>query len=148
MEYVGLNCNALRLSIYINPVLQRASLSDRPRQVLDEVSASEGKIILFIDEIHTVIGAGQAGDSKMDAGNLLKPRLARGELRARSQCRFAQPLIRFIPNSLREWVPLILKRQCDRTLGELHMVGATTLDEYKLHIEKDAAFERRLQVRR
>jgi len=72
---------------------------------LNEVQAAEGQIVLFIDEIHTVVGAG-ASEGSMDAGNLLKPMLARGELRC---------------------------------------IGATTLKEYKLHIEKDKALERRFQ---
>ena len=73
--------------------------------MLSEVTAAEGRILLFIDELHTVVGAG-AAEGAMDAGNMLKPMLAR---------------------------------------GELHMIGATTLDEYRKHIEKDAALERRLQ---
>src|SRR5690606_5799659 len=73
---------------------------------LNEISESEGEIILFIDELHTIVGAG-ASEGAMDAGNLLKPMLARGELR---------------------------------------MIGATTLDEYRKHIEKDAALERRFQT--
>ncbi len=74
--------------------------------VLEEIKASDGQVITFIDELHTVVGAGATGDSAMDAGNMLKPMLARGELR---------------------------------------MIGATTLDEYREHIEKDAALERRFQ---
>jgi ATP-dependent Clp protease ATP-binding subunit ClpB len=73
--------------------------------VLKEVQEAQGQIILFIDELHTVVGAGKA-EGAMDAGNLLKPMLAR---------------------------------------GELHCIGATTLDEYRKHIEKDAALERRFQ---
>lgn len=73
--------------------------------MLEEVKASEGQIILFIDELHTIVGAGKT-DGAMDAGQLLKPMLAR---------------------------------------GELHCVGATTLDEYREYIEKDAALERRFQ---
>ncbi len=73
--------------------------------MLNEVQAEEGRIILFIDELHTIVGAGKA-EGAMDAGNLLKPALAR---------------------------------------GELHCVGATTLDEYRKHIEKDAALARRFQ---
>ena len=74
--------------------------------MLEEIKQSDGQVITFIDELHTVVGAGATGDSAMDAGNMLKPMLARGELRA---------------------------------------VGATTLDEYRQHIEKDAALERRFQ---
>jgi ATP-dependent Clp protease ATP-binding subunit ClpB len=74
--------------------------------VLSEVKAAEGQILLFIDELHTIVGAGGGSEGAMDAGNMLKPMLAR---------------------------------------GELHMIGATTLDEYRKHIEKDAALERRFQ---
>ena len=78
----------------------------RLKSVLEEIKASDGEIITFIDEIHTVVGAGASGDSSMDAGNMLKPMLARGELR---------------------------------------LVGATTLDEFRTNIEKDPALERRFQ---
>ncbi|MBD2092134.1 ATP-dependent chaperone ClpB [Microcoleus sp. FACHB-1515] len=83
----------------------RGEFEDRLRAVLKEVTSSDGQIVLFIDELHTVVGAGSA-QGTMDAGNLLKPMLARGELRC---------------------------------------IGATTLDEYRKHIEKDAALERRFQ---
>src|SRR6201747_3076272 len=79
---------------------------ERLKAVLTEIKDSGGQVITFIDELHTVVGAGASGDSAMDAGNMLKPMLAR---------------------------------------GELHMVGATTLDEYRQHIEKDPALERRFQ---
>src|SRR5207237_1548174 len=83
----------------------RGEFEERLKAVLKEVVESSGEIILFIDELHTVVGAG-AAEGAMDAGNLLKPMLAR---------------------------------------GELHCIGATTLDEYRKHIEKDAALERRFQ---
>ncbi len=84
----------------------RGEFEERLKAVLAEIKAAEGQVITFIDELHTVVGAGAAGDSAMDAGNMLKPMLAR---------------------------------------GELHMIGATTLDEYRERIEKDPALERRFQ---
>jgi ATP-dependent Clp protease ATP-binding subunit ClpB len=83
----------------------RGEFEERLKAVLNEIKESDGRILLFIDELHTIVGAGKA-DGAMDAGNMLKPMLAR---------------------------------------GELHCIGATTLDEYRQHIEKDAALERRFQ---
>jgi len=99
-KVVGLDMGAL-----VAGAKYRGEFEERLKAVLKEVADSEGQIILFIDELHTVVGAG-AAEGSMDASNMLKPMLAR---------------------------------------GELHTVGATTLDEYRKHIEKDAALERRFQ---
>ena len=96
---------ALDMGALIAGAKFRGEFEERLKGVLKEVQAAKGGIILFIDELHTIVGAGKA-EGAMDAGNLLKPMLAR---------------------------------------GELHCIGATTLDEYRLHIEKDAALERRFQ---
>ncbi len=96
---------ALDMGALIAGAKYRGEFEDRLKAVIKEVTSSDGQIILFIDELHTVVGAGKA-EGSMDAGNLLKPALARGELRT---------------------------------------IGATTLDEYRKHVEKDAALERRFQ---
>ena len=96
---------ALDMGALIAGAKYRGEFEERLKAVLAEVKSAEGRILLFIDELHTIVGAGKT-DGAMDAGNLLKPMLAR---------------------------------------GELHCIGATTLDEYRKHIEKDAALERRFQ---
>ena len=96
---------ALDMGALIAGAKFRGEFEERLKAVLNEIKKSQGKIILFIDELHTIVGAGKS-DGAMDAGNLLKPLLAR---------------------------------------GELHCIGATTLDEYRKYIEKDAALERRFQ---
>ena len=99
------NLFALDMGALVAGAKYRGEFEERLKAVLDEVKKSEGQIILFIDELHTIVGAGKT-DGAMDAGQLLKPMLAR---------------------------------------GELHCIGATTLDEYREYIEKDAALERRFQ---
>src|SRR5262249_41367174 len=96
---------ALDLSAMVAGSKYRGEFEDRLKAVLKEIADAQGQIIVFIDELHTIVGAG-AAEGAMDAGNMPKPMLARGELRA---------------------------------------VGATTLDEYRKHIEKDPALERRFQ---
>ncbi len=96
---------ALDMGALVAGAKYRGEFEERLKAVLNEVKAAEGRVLLFIDELHTVVGAG-AAEGAMDAGNMLKPMLAR---------------------------------------GELHLIGATTVDEYRKHIEKDAALERRFQ---
>ncbi|MDX6600017.1 MAG: ATP-dependent Clp protease ATP-binding subunit ClpB, partial [Gaiellales bacterium] len=97
---------ALDMGSLIAGAKYRGEFEERLKAVLTEIVAAEGRILVFVDELHTVVGAG-AAEGAMDAGNMLKPMLAR---------------------------------------GELHMIGATTLDEYRKHVEKDAALERRFQT--
>ncbi|MCU1681679.1 MAG: clpB [Amycolatopsis sp.] len=97
---------ALDLGSMVAGAKFRGEFEERLKAVLKEITDSAGQVITFIDELHTIVGAGATGEGAMDAGNMIKPMLARGELR---------------------------------------MVGATTLDEYRQHIEKDAALERRFQ---
>ena len=103
---VGKTLISLDLGAMVAGAKYRGEFEERLKAVLDEIKESDGQIVTFIDELHTVVGAGAGGDSAMDAGNMLKPMLARGELR---------------------------------------MIGATTLDEYREYIEKDPALERRFQ---
>ena len=97
---------SLDLAAMVAGAKYRGEFEERLKAVLEEIKDAGGQLITFIDELHTVVGAGAGGDSAMDAGNMLKPMLAR---------------------------------------GELHMIGATTLDEYRERIEKDPALERRFQ---
>ncbi|MFC8493635.1 ATP-dependent Clp protease ATP-binding subunit [Streptomyces sp. NPDC057235] len=97
---------SLDLSGMVAGAQYRGQFEERLKKVIEDVQKAQGDIVLFIDELHTVVGAGATGEGSMDAGNMLKPALAR---------------------------------------GELHVVGATTIDEYRKHIEKDAALERRFQ---
>ncbi|NYD56699.1 ATP-dependent Clp protease ATP-binding subunit ClpB [Nocardioides marinisabuli] len=97
---------SLDLAAMVAGAKYRGEFEERLKAVLEEIKDAGGQVITFIDELHTVVGAGAGGDSSMDAGNMLKPMLAR---------------------------------------GELHMIGATTLDEYRERIEKDPALERRFQ---
>jgi ATP-dependent Clp protease ATP-binding subunit ClpB len=103
---MGKTLIALDMGSMVAGAKYRGEFEERLKAVLDEIKNSDGQIITFIDELHTVVGAGATGEGAMDAGNMLKPLLARGELR---------------------------------------MIGATTLDEYRKYIEKDAALERRFQ---
>ncbi|MYU26460.1 ATP-dependent Clp protease ATP-binding subunit [Streptomyces sp. SID8352] len=96
----------LDLSGMVAGAQYRGQFEERLKKVIEDVQRARGEIILFIDELHTVVGAGATGEGSMDAGNMLKPALAR---------------------------------------GELHVVGATTIDEYRKYVEKDAALERRFQ---
>ena len=97
---------SLDLAAMVAGAKYRGEFEERLKAVLEEIKEAGGQVITFIDELHTVVGAGAGGDSAMDAGNMLKPMLAR---------------------------------------GELHMIGATTLDEYRERVEKDPALERRFQ---
>src|SRR3954449_12231726 len=121
---------ALDLGAMVAGAKYRGEFEERLKTVLAEIKSSDGQIITFIDELHTVVGAGAGGDSAMDAGNLLTPMLARGEL----------GMVRGGPAADSD---NMLKPMLAR--GELRMVGATTLDEYRERIEKDPALERRFQ---
>ncbi|MBM3716145.1 MAG: ATP-dependent Clp protease ATP-binding subunit [Actinobacteria bacterium] len=101
----GTRVVAIDLAAMLSGARYRGDFEERLTQTMDEISAHKGSLVVFIDEVHTLVGAGGTGDGSMDAGNILKPRLAR---------------------------------------GDLHLVGATTLNEYRT-IEKDPALERRLQ---
>ncbi|RVW01715.1 ATP-dependent chaperone ClpB [Rhodococcus spongiicola] len=102
----GKTVTSLDLGAMVAGAKYRGEFEERLKAVLEDIKNSAGQVITFIDELHTIVGAGATGESAMDAGNMIKPMLARGELR---------------------------------------LVGATTLDEYRQHIEKDAALERRFQ---
>ncbi|MCW2524084.1 MAG: ATP-dependent chaperone ClpB, partial [Frankiales bacterium] len=102
----GKSLVSLDLGAMVAGAKYRGEFEERLKAVLTEIKDSDGQIVTFIDELHTVVGAGASGEGAMDAGNMLKPMLAR---------------------------------------GELHMIGATTLDEFREHIEKDPALERRFQ---
>ncbi|MEV0249474.1 ATP-dependent chaperone ClpB [Nocardia sp. NPDC050712] len=102
----GKNVVSLDLGAMVAGAKYRGEFEERLKAVLEDIKNSAGQVITFIDELHTIVGAGATGESAMDAGNMIKPMLARGELR---------------------------------------LVGATTLEEYRQHIEKDAALERRFQ---
>ncbi|ROZ44178.1 ATP-dependent Clp protease ATP-binding subunit [Rhodococcus sp. WS3] len=103
---VGKRIVQLELSSMVSGTRYRGDFEERLTKVIDEITANKDELIVFIDEMHTIAGAGGGAEGAMDAGNILKPKLAR---------------------------------------GELHIVGATTLDEYRKHIEKDPALERRFQ---
>lgn len=103
---VGKKIVQLDLAGMLSGTRYRGDFEERLTKAVDEIVAQDGRLIVFIDEVHTIVGAGAGGEGAMDAGNILKPKLARGELR---------------------------------------IVGATTLDEYRKHIEKDPALERRFQ---
>ncbi|WP_072689910.1 ATP-dependent chaperone ClpB [Rhodococcus marinonascens] len=102
----GKSVISLDLGSMVAGAKYRGEFEERLKAVLDDIKSSAGQVITFIDELHTIVGAGATGESAMDAGNMIKPMLARGELR---------------------------------------LVGATTLDEYRKYVEKDAALERRFQ---